>query len=127
MAALTDVTAIHRLQQYHDNYAFYEERISKVVAWRQRYDVPVICQEFGTYFTVPPESRFRWLHDWREIYEAHHIPWEIYDYSPYDGFTIGLPLRQNTTAPEPQKLNPDILKALGLDAEQPAQTSFDSR
>jgi endoglucanase len=86
------------------------ERIAFAAAWARERNVPLICNEFGTYReTADPASRFRWIGDVRSALEENHIGWAMWDYRG----NFGVVTRTET------EITPDdaILKALGLNAE----------
>jgi len=61
--------------------------IRRAVEWGRRWDVPILCGEFGVYKKVaPPEARDRWIRDVRTVLEEYHIGWAMWDYD--EGFGI---------------------------------------
>jgi endoglucanase len=104
-------------QPAHDNLVRYgEERwnaaridreIALAAAWAAKYQVPLTCNEFGTYRNfAPPADRAHWIRDMRTALEKYGIGWTMWDYA--GGF--GVVNKQNGHA------TPDveIVKALGL-------------
>jgi endoglucanase len=83
--------------------------IAQVAAWASRWNVPVICNEFGVFrFAATPRDRAAWIADTRAALEHHGIGWTMWDYS--GGF--GVVTKQNgTSVPDPV-----TLRALGLRA-----------
>lgn len=85
-------------------------RIAFAATWARERNVPLICNEFGTYReTADPASRARWIGDVRSALEENHIGWAMWDYRG----NFGVVTRTET------EIAPDdaILKALGLNAE----------
>jgi aryl-phospho-beta-D-glucosidase BglC (GH1 family) len=84
-----------------------ESKIAGVVAWANKNNVTVICNEFGAYRDVcPPQFRSLWIHDVRVALEKHSIGWSMWDFDK----DFGMINRENGTAiPDPL-----IVKALGL-------------
>ena len=69
------------------NIATIRDWIRRAVVWARRWDVPLLCGEFGVYKKVaPPAARDRWIHDVRTVLEAYHIGWAMWDYD--EGFGI---------------------------------------
>lgn len=84
-----------------------DAEIGQVKAWAARYDVPVICNEFGVYRkNVAPKDRIAWLTDVRTALEKQGVGWALWEYR--GGF--GVVTTENGEA------MPDAatLKALGL-------------
>jgi len=83
--------------------------IGQVAAWAKRWNVPVICDEFGVYKKyAPPEDRLAWMHDVRSALEKNGMGWTVWDYS--GGFGI---VTKTPGQPQAQP-DPAALKALGL-------------
>lgn len=78
--------------------------LNKIIAWKKKHKVPVVCLEFGVYRPlVDAASRRRWLSDMRGLLEAAGIPWALWEYRG----TFGL----MTPDAGPDE---EIVKALGL-------------
>jgi aryl-phospho-beta-D-glucosidase BglC (GH1 family) len=80
-----------------------------VAHWAKRWNVPLVCDEFGVYKKVAnPEARAAWIRDVRTSLEKHGIGWAMWDYS--GGF--GVVTKTNG------KAFPDevTLRALGLNS-----------
>jgi endoglucanase len=81
--------------------------IAQVAAWASRWNVPVICNEFGVFrLAAAPRDRAAWIADTRMALERDGIGWTMWDYS--GGF--GVVTKPNGT-PVP---DPVTLRALGL-------------
>jgi aryl-phospho-beta-D-glucosidase BglC (GH1 family) len=69
------------------NRARIDAEFDQVVAWANRWKVPVTCNEFGVYRkTANPQSRAAWISDVRSSLEKHGIGWTMWDYS--GGFAV---------------------------------------
>lgn len=100
--------AKHHLSEYKADRAWIAARLGKAAAWARQYGVPITCNEFGVYTkSTPPESRYRWLRDTRELCEELGIGWAMWDYA--GGFRVAL-----TDKDGKRTLDPEVLKALGL-------------
>ena len=90
MAQLPD--PVHRLalERYgmdHWGAARIDGEISQVAAWASRWNVPVICNEFGVYRKdADPGDRAAWISDVRKSLEKHGIGWAMWDYD--GGFDV---------------------------------------
>ncbi|HEY2858050.1 MAG TPA: cellulase family glycosylhydrolase [Terracidiphilus sp.] len=70
--------------------------------------VPLICNEFGVYRRVTPEtSRMQWIHDVRTALEADGIGWTMWDYR--GGF--GVVFKEDG---KPARIDQKVVEALGL-------------
>lgn len=84
--------------------------IKRAFDWGIKNHVKVIANEFGSYKEyAPKQSRLRWLHDVRSIFEKYGINWCMWDCDEGFGF-IDYP-DGNRSNPVPDE---DILRALGL-------------
>lgn len=89
------------------NAARFDAEFDQVTAWAKRWNVPLVCNEFGAYRKAArPEDRAAWISDVRKSLEKHGIGWTMWDYS--GGF--GVVTKQNGQ-PIPDEVT---LKALGL-------------
>jgi aryl-phospho-beta-D-glucosidase BglC (GH1 family) len=82
--------------------------IGQVAAWAKRWNVPVVCNEFGAYRkTANPKDRAQWLSDVRTTLEQDGMGWAMWDYS--GGFGV-------VTKDANGRATPDevTLRALGL-------------
>ena len=89
------------------NAARIEREIGVAAAWAAKYQVPLTCNEFGTFRNfAPPADRAIWIRDIRTALEKHGIGWTMWDYA--GGFAVVN--KQNGRA------TPDleVVKALGL-------------
>ena len=76
-------------------------------AWAAKYQVPLTCNEFGTFRNfAPPADRAVWISDIRMALEKYGIGWTMWDYA--GGF--GVVTKQNSHP----MADADIVKALGL-------------
>ena len=84
-----------------------DAEIGQVAQWAKRWNVPVVCNEFGVYRAyADPNDRAAWISDVRTSLEKHGMGWTMWDYS--GGF--GVVVKKNG------KTVPDeiTVKALGL-------------
>jgi endoglucanase len=98
--------AVIRYGADHWNAARIDAEFDQVSAWAKRWDVPIVCNEFGVYRKVAnPQDRAAWLSDVTKSLEKHNIGWTMWDYS--GGFGV-------ITKPNGQPLPDEItVKALG--------------
>jgi endoglucanase len=76
--------------------------------WGKKYNVPMLCNEFGAYRRVTdPASRMNWLRDVRTALEADGIGWTMWDYR--GGF--GAVWKEDGN---PAKVDDKVVDALGL-------------
>jgi endoglucanase len=110
--AATLPDAQHRLSvirygQDHWNASRIAADIHQVSEWAHRWNVPVICNEFGAYRkNSNPTDRAQWLADVRSTLEKYGIGWAMWDYD--GGFSVVNKVNGQTT-PDAQ-----TLRALGL-------------
>jgi aryl-phospho-beta-D-glucosidase BglC (GH1 family) len=98
--------AVIRYGADHWNAARIDVEFDQVTAWARRWDVPVVCNEFGVYRRVAgPSDRAAWLSDVRKSLENHGIGWTMWDYS--GGFGV---VTKENGQPLPDELT---VKALG--------------
>ena len=103
--------AVNRLQAIHYgldqwNASRVDGEIGQVAAWGKRWNVPVICNEFGVFRKAAnPQDRAAWISDVRTTLEKYSIGWTMWDYS--GGF--GVVTKQNGL-PVPDEIT---VKALG--------------
>jgi endoglucanase len=108
LAALADPAARKVLGDYHANRAWLASRMAKAVNWGRANHVPLTCNEFGVYTRVsPPDSRYRWIGDVRQLCEEAGIGWCMWDYA--GGFAVA-----RTDADGRRSADPGCLRALGL-------------
>ena len=98
--------AVIRYGADHWNAQRIDAEFDQVAAWGKRWDVPLVCNEFGVYRKVAsPSDRANWLSDVRKSLEKHGIGWTMWDYS--GGFGV-------VTKPNGQPIPDEItVKALG--------------
>jgi endoglucanase len=107
---IQDEPARYNLVRYGEdrwNAARIDREISIAATWATKYQVPLTCNEFGTFRNfAPPADRAAWIRDLRTALEKYGIGWTMWDYA--GGF--GVVIKQNGHA------TPDveIVKALGL-------------
>lgn len=88
-----------------------ETEFAQVAAWGKKYNVPLVCNEFGVYRKAAnPEDRARWLKDVRTALEKNGIGWTMWDYA--GGFSVVNAKEGARTADE------ETVKALGLKAQK---------
>lgn len=110
-AALPD--AVHRLQVVRYgldrwNAERIDGEIGQVVAWAERWGVPVECDEFGVYRqNADPKDRAAWLRDVRTVLEKRGIGWAMWEY--HGGFGVVVAGQDGLAAPDEA-----TVKALGL-------------
>jgi endoglucanase len=89
------------------NAAHIDREISRAAAWAAEYQVPLTCNEFGTFRKfAPPADRAVWIADIRSALEKHGIGWTMWDYA--GGFAVVS--KQNGRATP----DAEVVKALGL-------------
>ena len=103
----TDRLEVIRYGYDHWNSDRIDAEISQVAAWAARYQLPMVCDEFGVYRAyADPADRALWLRDVRRSLEQHGIGWTMWDYSG----TFGLV----TKTGDREVADPAVLEALGL-------------
>ena len=109
--SLIDYPARLNLMRYGEdrwNVARLDHEISVAAAWGAKHNVPVTCNEFGTYRRfVTPAHRAAWIADIRAALEKHGIGWTMWDYS--GGFSV-VNKKDGKAIPDTE-----TVKALGLD------------
>lgn len=69
------------------NAARIDGEIGQVAAWARRWNVPVVCNEFGVYRKAAnPRDRAAWISDVRTTLEKYGMGWTMWDYS--GGFAV---------------------------------------
>jgi endoglucanase len=64
------------------NAARMDQEFDQVAAWATRWNVPVICNEFGVFRKeARPQDRAAWISDVRTSLEKHGFGWTMWDYS----------------------------------------------
>jgi aryl-phospho-beta-D-glucosidase BglC (GH1 family) len=93
----------------HWDAARIDMEIDQAAQWAKRWNVPLVCNEFGVYRkSADPQARAAWIHDVRSSLEHHGIGWTMWDYS--GGF--GVVTKTNGKA-VPDEVT---LRALGLNS-----------
>ncbi len=82
-----------------------EEKLRPNIEWAKKYNVRLVCLEFGIYGPyVIQEGRRRWLSDMQHLFKQAGIPWALWNYNG-DGFAL-----VDSTG----KVDRGMLDALGL-------------
>ncbi|MFZ3215623.1 MAG: cellulase family glycosylhydrolase [Candidatus Acidiferrales bacterium] len=69
------------------NAARIDQEIIQVADWAARWNVPIICNEFGVFRkNADPQDRAAWLKDVRTSLEKHGMGWTMWDYN--GGFSV---------------------------------------
>jgi len=109
---IQDESARHNLLRYGEerwNAARIDREIGVAAAWAAKYQVPLTCNEFGTYRSFAPKAdRAAWIRDMRVALEKYRIGWTMWDYA--GGFAVVN--KQNSHATP----DAEVVKALGLAA-----------
>ena len=59
-----------------------DAEVGQVAEWAKRWNVPVVCNEFGVYRNFSdPADRAAWISDVRTSFEKYGIGWTMWDYS----------------------------------------------
>ena len=105
-----DDPARYNLLRYGEdnwNAARVDKEISVAAAWAAKYQVPLTCNEFGTFRTFAPSAdRAVWIADMRAALEKYGIGWTMWDYG--GGFGVATKQNGHPTA------DAQVVKALGL-------------
>ena len=102
------------LSEYNGSREWIAARLALAIGWGRAHGVPLTCNEFGVYTRVsPPDSRYRWIRDVRELCEAQGVGWSMWDYA--GGFRVA-----STDGQGRRTLDPECLRALGLPAPEAA-------
>jgi aryl-phospho-beta-D-glucosidase BglC (GH1 family) len=113
MGKYTDQKIVNNIKRYGEqrwNTEKIEDRMKRASAWAKKYDVKIICNEWGTYKRYcPPKYRVAWLRDVRESCEKFGIGWCMWT---FDG-SFGVVSRENQKV----VVDKDTAKALGLNVE----------
>lgn len=85
----------------HWDAARIEGEVGQAAEWAHRYNVPLVCNEFGAFRPyTDPQDRAAWISDVRTALEKHGIGWAMWDYSGAFGVvdrTSGHPLPDEVT------------------------------
>jgi aryl-phospho-beta-D-glucosidase BglC (GH1 family) len=73
----------------HWNAARIDAEIAQAAAWAKRWNVPLVCNEFGVYRAdASPQDRNAWIRDTRTALEKYGIGWAMWDYSGSFGVAV---------------------------------------
>jgi aryl-phospho-beta-D-glucosidase BglC (GH1 family) len=101
--------AVTRYGLDHWDAARIDAEIAQAAAWAKRWNVPLICNEFGVYRAyASPQNRNAWIRDTRTALEKYGIGWAMWDYSG----SFGVAVKTNGKAVPDEA----TLGALGLNA-----------
>jgi aryl-phospho-beta-D-glucosidase BglC (GH1 family) len=107
---IQDEPARYNLLRYGEdgwNATRIDHEIGAAAAWAAKYQVPLTCNEFGTFRNfAPPADRAVWIKDMRTALEKYGIGWTMWDYA--GGFAVVN--KQNGHATP----DAEVVKALGL-------------
>ncbi|GAC1670182.1 MAG: cellulase family glycosylhydrolase [Candidatus Acidiferrum sp.] len=93
------------------NMARIDAEIASVADWSKRWNVPVVCNEFGVYRkTSIPKDRAAWISDVRTSLEKHGMGWAMWDYSGGFGVVTRQADPQGQTVSIPDEIT---VRALG--------------
>lgn len=67
-----------------------EKLLTPVFDFREKYDVPVFCGEFGCIVVADPQTRKNWTSDMMLIFKKHGISWTYWSYKNMDFGIIDL-------------------------------------
>jgi endoglucanase len=113
LATVSDEPARYSLLRYGEdrwNAERIDHEISIAAAWAAKYQVPITCNEFGSFRRVaPPADRIVWIRDMRVALEKYGIGWTMWDYA--GGFGVVVKQNGHPTA------DAEVVKALGLAAK----------
>jgi endoglucanase len=107
---IQDDPARYNLLRYGEdrwNAARIDREISVAAVWAAKYQVPLTCNEFGTFRNFAPAAdRTVWIGDMRTALEKYGIGWTMWDYA--GGFGVVTKQNGHPTA------DAEVIKALGL-------------
>jgi endoglucanase len=110
LATIEDEPARYNLLRYGEdrwNAARIDHEISMAAAWAAKYQVPLTCNEFGSFRNfAPPADRAVWIADMRTVLEKYGIGWTMWDYA--GGFGVVNKVNGHATP------DAEVVKALGL-------------
>ena len=99
--------AVLRYGAEHWDAARIDLEIGQAAEWAKRWNVPLVCNEFGVFRTYSnPQDRAAWIHDVRTALESYGIGWAMWDYSGDFGVVT-----KHDGHPTPDEVT---LRALGL-------------
>ncbi|MFX1535251.1 MAG: glycoside hydrolase family 5 protein [Promethearchaeota archaeon] len=91
-----------------------EKLITPVLAFRDKYDVPILCGEFGCIVKADPETRKNWTNDVISILKKHRISYTYWNYKNKDFglFDFTEKYADNPNYVNDKRLDKNILEAL---------------
>lgn len=93
----------------------FAQELAPVVAFGQKYRVPVVCDEFGVYAPVPLEAQLRWFNDFLSVLQTMDIGFSYWNYKNLDFGIIsrGERLHENLDQYDnPERINHQVLSVL---------------
>ncbi|HDQ26092.1 MAG TPA: glycoside hydrolase family 5 protein [bacterium] len=90
-----------------------EKAIAPVLEFKEKYNVPVYCGEFGCVVLAAPETRKRWTSDLISLFKKHSISFSYWSYKNMDFGIVDYTqqYKENPNYP-PDRLDRNILQAL---------------
>jgi aryl-phospho-beta-D-glucosidase BglC (GH1 family) len=91
------------------------EEIEPVVRFREKYDVPVVCNEFGVYAPVPVNLQLLWLEDVLSLLQELDIGYSYWNYKNLDFGIISRGEQLHAHRPQyanPERINHQVLGVL---------------
>jgi len=73
----------HGIERYWDKNAL-EDMLKPVLDFKNKYNVPMLCGEFGMFINADVESRFNWLNDLISLFKKHDISYTYWTYKNMD-------------------------------------------
>jgi len=61
-----------------------ERTIAPVLAFKEKYNVPILCGEFGCIAKADPETRINWINDLISLFKKHRISYTYWTYKNMD-------------------------------------------
>jgi len=108
--SIQDESARRNLLRYGEerwNAARIDQEIGMAAAWAAKYQVPLTCNEFGTYRSFAlAADRVAWIRDMRVALEKYGIGWTMWDYA--GGFAV-VNKKNGQATPDAE-----VVRALGL-------------
>ena len=86
-----------------------------VNAFRKKYNVPIICNEFGVYTPVELESQLRWYEDMLSVLKEMEIGFSYWNYKNLDFGIISIGEQLHANLPQynnPERINHPVLDVL---------------
>ncbi|MBN1498640.1 MAG: glycoside hydrolase family 5 protein [Spirochaetes bacterium] len=76
------------------------QEIEPVLRFRDKYKVPVVCNEFGVFHQAPRESQLRWMDDFISILKEHGIGFTYWNYKNLDFGLVSIGERLHEKLPQ---------------------------